>query len=453
MIYVSVCPTAHAQANSTAVELLRELEGTPSYKRSEVVTKIVELSSEAVPALTDALEKFEAGSETNYIANCVLALGEIGPEARGATAQLQELLDAGPPQIKYAAAKAIGQIWKNTDINDSVREINASLLAAAYTTRGAARYAPLLAIYAINTMDIPVTRRESPNQEVISLNTNALLNKIAEWLNEHPDHLPALSEWPWPMLVQKVEQSPQEDSEAFDVLSQKRPLPAVDTILSELKDEDVEPNQWNVLGKLLDNITGIEFDAPFSENGSKRKEELEEWQTRWIEHVAQQTEESYRLYTWRKLENAIDMLHEDPSAEQLKQITLAKELVIKQFQSLEDIPASARPEARLLVEEELQLKAETLSTIEKLVKEDKTITKLQLAKQLLELVQSDTGRRIANQRLKELVDLARQEEKTHLLKSYSNLLSHITGVPIQLDFPGIEQRNATLDKWWEEVNK
>ncbi|MBS3761844.1 MAG: hypothetical protein KGZ25_00950, partial [Planctomycetes bacterium] len=104
-------------AGSSAESLVIELRETSPARRASVRARLIEKGRGVVSVLCEAIKKYPTERDENYVTNCILALGEIGPAAREeGTDTLVAMLASSSSRYRYVAAKSLGQIWAGSNL-------------------------------------------------------------------------------------------------------------------------------------------------------------------------------------------------------------------------------------------------------------------------------------------------------------------------------------------------
>jgi len=325
LVSAFLCSTILAQTAETTKsprELLEDMRKAPSYERPEVRQALVAADGEAASLLVAELEKGDQTADANFIANCIIALGDL--KAQQATDALLAALESPNMQIAYLAAKALGNIWEGQGSADpTVKRVNAALLALLYSDiPPVGVYGPGLALVRIN--NIAVRRPEN-------LTPEELVSNIETWANGNSDALPPVDQQPWQLNLHTVltTRDAAVRQAAFQALRQKRALEAIEPALEALAgnaDADVR----NALGSLLTELTGVPF-PPQGQSASDPAEEVAQWRELWLNELKQRTEQRFIDLAWSELDKKLRLYYDSPSDEAAKAVRDYRNVLIFQL--------------------------------------------------------------------------------------------------------------------------
>ncbi len=419
-------------------EALLELKRAKPYKRSGQVERIVEFGKAAVPGLVGELRAFQQQADTSYVANCILALGELKglgtADRKTAMGVLIPALHAQFPQIRYAAALALKQIWTAGEGRDleALRAVNAALAGSLFDMSVSSEsYGPGLALFEINNVDRVTPKAGGPAIRPASLTPEELRDQVESWVAENPDLLPPLDQQPWQLLLATVGRNPDPAArqEARGILVRKRPLLAVDTIARYLRSGTLDAALWRDLADVLAGITGQEFPRTLPPEPGVV---VSRWMQEWEEHLKGRRDEAHRRYSWQRFERAVALARNEPTGARFEEVRHLREILLHQFDALADMPEDASPRARELIEGMLGAKANCVEAVKGLQGDPSDHQKRVYIGRMEQVADSEGGKAIARQFLGELVALARKEESQQILNQVARLLTSITDVPLQL---------------------
>ena len=431
-------------------EALEKLKATEPYKRNEVVKEIVKLGPRAVPGLVAAVDTFRQETDTHYVASCIRALGRISglaaPQRLAATEALIPAMQAPHPQIPYAAATALGSIWSagGTDQIDTLREVNATLAAAVLERPPDARtYAPALALIEINGIETPTIRKPS------SLPTAVLSEVCQAWVARSPQLLPPLREQPWPLLLARLAkgESAAAQQEGKEALVLVKPLPVVDRILEMLRDETTSPPLWGELADVIGAVSGVTY--PKGTGPEDWAAVADNWMAKWDQALKGRKDDAHRLYSWQRLEGAIDRARGDTSPGTAERLAALRSVLIHQLDSPEDMPADSAPRTREMLEKPLVAKQGILGALADLRAAVRPDEKMVAIDRIRDLADTDELKAITLLHLDALVAAAREEDRRdrEVLDAYAGLLTALTGVPLNLRQGDELKRREAIDAW------
>jgi len=422
---------------------LEELKNSPSYERAEKRDEILSLGMDAVQPLIAEVARFATEKDKNYVVNCILLLGQL--KDASATDVLLEAIKSTDKQISYWACKALGNIWEGKDgQSDRARAVNGALLGVYYGgVSELEAFGPGLAIAKINNIQMDP-------QEMAT--AQSLRAAIDAWVTGNPQSLPELKDQPWPLLLKSFigAREPAVRQEARDVLVTKKPLGAVDVILSELRKPkgEVPEDQWKRLGSLLGQISALPFPAEASGTASStRQQQVEIWRDRWFAELKKRTAEEYRQYSWRNLERYIRAMQMEPTEATSREIDNYRGVLIWQMTGPDDIPDEATESAVKLLEEPLAVKKSLRESLDAAKKATEAFEKVGEFSEIQDLVAEAPGREVGQQFLMEFTRLARTETNRDVLTLLANILTRLSDVPCDLSQPSDEQRNRAIDQW------
>ena len=457
---VFLAPAAHSQAaggeeGPSPEDLVEDLREADSFARGPILQQITELGEPAVSALTEVVSTWRQAADVDFVAGCILALGEIGAPARGATDALLEGLTAPSARVRYASAKALGGIWAGGDNGEErVKGLNAALLSAtyadAYEGRGAEAYAPLMALIRIN--GIPIDQGGAATLSSVPL--AGLRSQVGGYMARNSEILPAFEDQPWELLMAVLLRRPRSKMgrQAKQILVRRKPLVAIESITRTLRRGKVKPGtpRWAELADVLTGISGVRIER---DPDGKAAEVVADWTDRWLEALQGRSAENYRTYSLHRLERIIDRAKVDPRPEVLEAVETMKSVLLHQLNSPQQLPENISPEVRDLLEHPLGLKQEFAEAVKFFRDNQQAHRRLQSVKKMQRVVDRPEGTRVARQFLDQLVEFSRKEERRQLLVSLARLLRNITGVPIVFGEQSREERSRTIDKWLEKVRQ
>jgi len=413
-----------------------------------------------VPLLAEQVAAFRQETDSNYVANCALALSELtglSTEDRSSASQaLIAALEAPSVQVRYAAATALKELWKKgaaAGERETIRKVNAALVAALFeATTPAEVYGPGLALFEIN--GIRLSAASTGMQRPASLSPQELKETVARWASDNPQLLPPMEEQPWPLLLATVRLAGTgaARAQARRLLIRRRPLNAVDALIRYLAAPGLSEAMWKELGDILSEISGVPF--PPAAATTDREALVALWMKQWDEHLKTQKDEAHRLYSWQRFERAVAASSIEPTDEMLTRLRQLRQIIIWQFDGPDKIPQDASPTAKEMVSEVLQAKARFLAALSGLKQATEHGQKLGYVKKLQEVAQGPDGKIIVRQSLGEFVGILRAEERLQVLNTLAALLTKATGVPLQFP-PGqsAEERRNMVDEWLKKVQQ
>ena len=420
---------------------LQELRDTPSYERTEKRRDLVQLGQQAVQPLIQEVSRYKQTQDTNYIANCIIALGELGDTA--ATDVLLQALDSQNKQIVYQAAATLGTLWEGKqNTGDQIKNINAQLLGLFYrsypdmTALGAA-----IGLVKINDLDF------RPQDMALA---GELRNNVENWWKANNQALAPVDAQPWPLLLERVIAG--QASQARQALVSRKPLEAIENITKQLSrpSSEISQSRWQELGNILTQITGV----PFPPNGSQgnRQQIVSRWRQQWFLALRQRTDQQHMTYAWKKLEEKVRRVKMDPSDELTNEIQTYREILLTQMSSPNDIPTDASDEVVRLLEEALQQKEQIGEAMSELTQNTPDYEKIEKLHRIQDAVSEKAGRKVAGQFLGKITELARNEQNQDVLTLLSNIMSRISGIPCDLGSEGVNRQQA-IREWADLVRQ
>lgn len=436
ILVVLASATATAQqgnggdGGASAENALSELMNTAPVNRASARQAVEELGNQAVQPLIEEVQGYQPGGDTNYVANCILALGNLGDTA--ATNALLEALQYEDQQVAYQAARALGKIYSQQDGGGRTREVNGALAAMVFRHHprplalGAA-----IALAQINGIVENPTRRELEGD---------LYPAVTDWMGANPDQLPPLEDQSWPLLLHTFTQGQQSGrrSQAREVLAGNKPLPAVEVIVEILRGKrtDIPDDRWTELAGLLEDITGVSFPS----DGS-REERLTQWRQQWRRNLKTRTGEDFRNYCWRMLEEKITAVKQNPTQETKEAANTYKEILLNQMESPEQIPDWASETASDLLRRPIELKQRVESALNNVNPDTPAYRKIAELTNVRAVAREDEGPPVVRMFAGQLIELARQEENEDVQAMLSTILTTMSGIPVDLS-----NENA-LEEW------
>jgi len=461
------CQTSLAQETAGGGEqearaALKRLKDASSFNRSEHVQDIVELGSPAVPLLVAQVRAFRTESDVGFTGHCIRALGMI--RATEATDALILALDAHQALLRYFSAEALGEIWTGRSPDqDTLRKVNAALLASVLDSRGsAAVYGPGLALISINGIRVAQFSFLARNKDrkgkfemdrAEYLEAGEIPMVATAWSMRSPDRFPPVEEQPWQMVLERAVRSDDaaQRKEARDVLVRRSSLDAIGAILGYLREEDarIGAERRRELGDFLTAISGVEF-PPAIEDATP-SELATAWMDSWIESLKTRKEQHFRLYAWRSFERAVDDVDRGADDAARRELKGFQEAVLHMMDSLKQLPQDALPAARALVEQKLVAKEAFLIDLDGLKKAEGSDEKTRHIQQMLGGLLTAEGRETARLFTNDLAGIARTEQNRGVLRLLADLMTDSSGVTIRLDYASSDQRLQAVDVWLEAV--
>ena len=415
---------------------LQELRDTPSYERTEKRRDLVQLGQQAVQPLIQEVGRYKETQDANYIANCILALAEIGDTV--ATDALLQALDSQDKQVVYQAAVALGNIWEEQqNTSAQIKTVNARLLGLFYSAYpGMEALGAAIGLVKINALNF------RPQDMALA---DELRNNVEQWWKTNNQALPAIDAQPWPLLLQRVIAN--QDDNARQALISRKPLDAIDNLTKHLSrpNSEISQSQWQQLGNILTQITGV----PFPPNGNtqgNRQQMVDRWRQKWFLTLRQRDDQQHLTYAWKKLEEKARQIRMDPSEALTGQIQTYRDILLTQMDGPDDIPADASDEVVRLLEEPLELKEQIAAAMSELSQTTPDYEKIEKLHRIQDAVRERAGRKVAGQFLGEITELARNEQNQDVLTLLSNIMGRISGIPCDLGSEGVNPSQA-INQW------
>ncbi|MFP4027988.1 MAG: hypothetical protein ACLFWL_09370 [Candidatus Brocadiia bacterium] len=442
-------------AGSSAESLVTELRETSPARRASVRARLVEKGRGVVSVLCEAIKEYPTERDENYVTNCILALGEIGPAAREeGTDTLVSMLASSSSRYRYVAAKSLGQVWTGSNLrSEKLQSINGALLAAVYRAQGEAIYGPGLALVYINRISVDYAGVRKKNPE--SLPASNLKIQITKWCRKNSDRLPPLASRPWRLLLAQFSMGPRtaDGEEARKHLLKKKPLEATEPILSVLGADKVERRQWQAHADLLSKITGVALKETGSDDPGKRAELIEKWLGKWRDHLKKHPDKRHTEYSLSRFESLVMGFQKRPTPPEREKIFKMQDVVLSQLQSPDQLPEKMSDQAKALLAPPLRKKASFKSALKALKEGKMWHERRKQLEQMIEVAESQIGKDIAAQYLDGLKEQITKEENKQVLNEYSRLLRTVTSVPIRFSSESAEQRVHAFEKWREKVEE
>ncbi|MEF8788162.1 MAG: HEAT repeat domain-containing protein [Planctomycetota bacterium] len=413
---------------------LNELRNTSPTDRAEARQAVQELGNDAVQPLIEEVQGYSPGGDANYVANCIIALGNLGDSA--ATNALLEALENENQQIAYTAARALGKIHSGSSINDQVREVNGALAATVYR-----EYPHPLALGAA----IALSQINGIGQNPTSRNLEGdLYPAVTQWYGQNPDSLPALENQSWPLLLQTAVNAQQQSrrDQATELLVGRKPLEAVNVIFDLLRGEraQVSDERWSELAGMLEDITGVSF----PQDGSQQ-ERLDAWTQQWQRNLKTRTGEEFRNYCWRMLDEKITDFKREPTTGTEQEVNTYKEILLSQMDSSDQIPNWASETAADLLREPIEMKQTVQGAMDAIGPDTAAYRKIAELSRVRSVVRKDDGPPVVRMFAPGLVQMARQTENEDVRAMLSTILTLMTGIPVDLS------KEGALQEWLQQA--
>jgi len=420
---------------------LQELRDTPSYERAEKRRDLVQLDQQAVQPLMQEVSDYKQIQDSNYITNCIIALGELGDTA--ATDVLLKALESQNKQIVYQAAVTLGDVWEGKqNTGEQIKNVNAQLLGLFYRNYpdmealGAA-----IGLVKINGLNF------RPQDMAVS---DALRANIEQWWKANNRVLPPVNAQPWPLLLQRVIAG--QGDTARQTLISRKPLAAIENLTKHLArpEGEISQSQWQDLGGILTQITGV----PFPPNGGQgsRQDLIKKWKQNWYLALRQRTDQKHITYAWTKLEEKVRQIKMNPSENLTAQIQTYRDILLTQMRGPDDIPADASDEVVRLLETPLEKKEQIAAAMSELDQSTPDYEKIEKLHRIQDAVGEREGREVAGQFLGDITELARAEQNRDVLTLLSNIMSRISGIPCDLGSEGVD-RSQAISEWADLVRQ
>jgi hypothetical protein len=423
---------------------LDELKAAAGDKRPEKRNALVAMGDSAVDGLIGEARKFRQTADANFIAHCILALGEL--KAERATEALIDALSSVNLEVAYAACSALGTIWEGRGGSDEgTQRVNAALLALLHSdVPPATLYGPSLALLKVN--EIPLKRPTGKTPEDLGA-------EVVTWISGNAP-LPSAAEQPWPLNLHTVLASADESSrqEAAQALRQKRLLEPVEGILAALASgQELPGSAGDLLAQLLGELTGIPYPPEGADSGLNDRQLVGYWKPLWFEKLRRQTEERYVTYAWGELENSLRQYGAAPSQERADQVKFFRGVLIYQLPDRRALPKGASRKARSLLAKALSVKKSLDDAVRAIEQQPGSWDKLTQLSTIGDEVADATGQEIGVLFLGRLAELAWNEIDQNVARRMGRVLTKISEIPVDLDRTKLETRHRNLRTWAEAV--
>lgn len=423
---------------------LDELRAAAGHERPEKRNALVAMGDSAVDGLIGEVSKFRQTADANFIAHCILALGEL--KAERATDTLVDALSSVNLEIAYAACSALGTIWEGRGGSDeATQRVNVALLALLHSdVPPATLYGPSLALIKVN--NIPSKRPTGKTPEDLKA-------EVVTWISGNVS-LPPATEQPWPLNLHTLVTGDDESSrqEAAQALRQKRLLEPVEGILAALaRAQELPGSAGDLLAQLLGELTGIPYPPEGADSGLDDSQLVRYWRSLWFEKLREQTEARYVKYAWGELENSLRQYEAAPSQEGADRVKFFRMVLIYQLPDRRALPQSASGKARNLLAEALSVKKNLDDAVGAIEQQPGSWDKLTQLSTIGENVADTTGQEIGILFLGRLAQLAWNEIDQNVARRMGRVLTKISGIPIDLDRTKLETRHRNLRTWAQAV--
>ena len=432
LIVLASAPAAAQQDDGAANvdDALSNLMNTAPADRMSAREAVEEFGNQAVQPLIDEVQAYEPDGDANYVANCAIALGNLGDTA--ATNALLDAMDYEDKQVAYQAARALGKIYSQGDAEERVTEVNGALAAVVYR-----HYPQPMALGA----GIALAQVNGLTQRPTAASLEEdLYPAITQWMADNPDQLPPVDDQPWPLLLQTFVDGQQSDrrSRAREVLAGTQPLEATDVIRDILRGRrsDISDERWTELAELLGDITGVKV----PQDGS-RQERLDAWMAAWKRELKTRTGGRFRDYCWQMLEEKIRAFKRNPNDEMREEVNTYKEILLSQTDSPDQIPDWASETSAELLERPIELKQQVSDALQNIDADTAAYRKIAELSQVRSVANNEQGPPVIRMFAQRLVQMARQEQNEDVLALLSTILTRMSEIPIDLS------KEDALQEW------
>ncbi len=429
-------------------EALDGLMAASPQEQRTATDKVVALSDAAVAPLTAEVAQFRQAEDKSYIGLCVVALGELKSESP--TDDLVKVLLGTDQRLSYLAAQALGSIWEGKGPGEpKAKLVNAALMGAIYA-RAVSTYTmgPSLAFVKVNSIPLPRTVGGRRVLTFKGLDPQEIITIAEGWLTANPGALADVDQQPWGLNLHMALAGTDAAarSSAIQALRRKRELAPVELLLAALAAEDETSSD---LADLLGDLTGIPFPPVTADAATLTAQELADyWKRQWLADLSGRTDQKRLDYALSELENALLGLHDNPSDAVAAKVSDYRMVVLRQFPDADAIPGGASAGVKDLLDEPLEIKQEIDAALGDLeggkLRDYKKRTLLQLIEQK---TKDELGREVGLLFLGRLAEIARTEPTQGVASKIGEVLSHISGIPCQLNSNRPETRLARLEQW------
>ena len=447
VVLCAAIETAYGQQTTTTADVdaaLATLRSTAAYERAAARADVVKHGELALDPLVTAVAGRETAEDTNFVLNCVIALGEIA-DARATDTLVQVLGESNMP-MALAAARSLGQIWEGTNAGTpEVQKVNAALLALLHSELPEVGvYMPGVALVQINT--IPLARPHG-------LPVDELRAGISDWFTRNPDALPAPGVRPWQLNAYMAlhSQNAAAREAAVSALQQQRPLGAIDATLEAMAaGTTVTPDLRN----LLADLSGVPFPPRGVPDDADLVTQIEQWRWQWLARLATQTDRRHVDYALSGLEGALQHYVEAPTDEAAEPVRFFRAALLSQLSDPDAVPATVSPKARTMLNDPLERKRIIQDAVATLAEVTAPLDKTAQLRIIQAQIRHDTGREVGMMFLSPLFDRAYREETPAVAGDMGEVLSRIRGIPVALkNISLLDMRQARLDRWLTEVQR
>ncbi len=446
LVFALLCSPVLAQVEEgpqTAQAALTQMREAADYDMPEARNTLVDdFGQDAVPLLVGAIPNIDPSESPAYLLNCIVALGEL--KAKEGTDVLLQQLKSSNMEVAYLAAEALGKIWEGqTSANDTVRRVNAELLALLYSDLpSVAAYGPGIALASINS--IPVQRPEN-------LQPPALIAEVDKWANANADRMPPTDQQPWQLNLRALLTTTDAATRqaAQQALLQKRALEAIDPAMDALA-EGVSSDVQQAVVSVITQLSGVGF-PPSAASNAPVDEQVAAWREEWINNLKRQTQQRYIDLAWSQLERALRLYMDSPSEESAKPVKDYRSVLVYQLGGADAIPADASPKARSLLEPALEAKKQIADAMAVLQGSPPAYEKQIQLRVIIDQASTEVGKEAGKQFLGDLVALARNEENEQVARQIGTALGLISTVPCSLSATTLDDRRQQLNDWVQSV--
>jgi len=443
-------PSTSGQTAVTASDVRRaiqRLKDAPRYERSKERSELVKLGQAAVDQLIEAVKTYRDEKDTNFIGQCILALGELKDQK--ATDALLDVLNSGNMMLWYWSNKALGEIWAGHGGSGAeAQKVNAALLSALYSdVPDVAVYGPALALVKIN--NIPIKRPEDKTAD-------QLRDAIGQWMQANASALPPADQQPWQLNVRTALSATDDATrqQAIAALRQKRELGPIEPLLEALGKKGALPSRVRAeLGQLLGELTGVPFPPASSDSPADEAAQVEQWRAQWLDVLKTHSEPRYVDYSWRGLEASLRRYRVDPNEAMAQRVKYFRTALLHQLPDPDAIPATASAKARELMTAPLEIKKVIQDAMAVLESGSDAFEKQARLRVIEDELKKKYAKEVGAIFLDRLAKVAYNEQNQRVASQLGRILTKLSGVPCELDNPNQDFRRARLDTWVDEARR
>jgi hypothetical protein len=309
--------------------------------------------------------------------------------------------------------------------------------------------AALVRINAITSIDRPT-----------NMTADGLRNSLSAWAGANPGALPPLNDQPWQLGVRiaLTTSDAAVRSDALQAVQDKRELAALEPLVGALGQGNTLTGQARKdVGDLVGALSTVAFPVPSTEDADAA-EQVRSWRRAWLAYLQEPggKDEKHIQYSWQQLEAALRSYKDAPSDAEAEDVKYFRAALLSQFDGAGQIPASASPAVKKLLEAPLAAKqeiAKAVAVVEQATgNADETYEMSRQLRIIQQELEDDVAVEVGRMYAERLAAVAYSERNARTCGTIGQILSRVSGVPVELNFADIDARRQRLQRWADEYN-